>query len=180
MAASLWLRLTRVYPPLPGDPAAAGGWELYKAHHGIGFYAGPCSRCGSGKGCLRSAHPHPRRGAAKQPVAAAGGDRSRIDLEPPPGRSAWSGLAICCFHCSFPSPSPAAAGATSPLCWPDGAGLYRAQSRVPWMSPAGAGHRARVRNSCSASGCCPGEGCRQWSMMQQDLCRCCSPLLPSR
>ena len=23
-----------------------------KAHHGIGFYAGPCSRCGSGRGCL--------------------------------------------------------------------------------------------------------------------------------
>ncbi len=55
----LWLRLTRVYPLYLVTLLLLVGWELYKAHHGIGFYAGPCSRCGSGKECLRLAPPSP-------------------------------------------------------------------------------------------------------------------------
>ncbi|WP_337678443.1 acyltransferase [Aeromonas caviae] len=37
----LWLRLTRVYPLYLVTLLLLVGWELYKAHHGIGFYAGP-------------------------------------------------------------------------------------------------------------------------------------------
>ena len=37
----LWLRLTRVYPLYLVTLVLLVGWELYKAQHGIGFYAGP-------------------------------------------------------------------------------------------------------------------------------------------
>ncbi len=37
----LWLRLTRVYPLYLVTLLLLVSWELYKAHHGIGFYAGP-------------------------------------------------------------------------------------------------------------------------------------------
>ncbi len=37
----LWLRLTRVYPLYLVTLLLLVGWELYKANHGIGFYAGP-------------------------------------------------------------------------------------------------------------------------------------------
>ncbi len=78
----LWLRLTRVYPLYLVTLLLLVGWELYKAHHGIGFYAGPLFKMWEWEGMppFRLAL-YPGRGAAKQPVAAAGGDRSRIDLE---------------------------------------------------------------------------------------------------
>ena len=37
----LWLRLTRIYPLYLVTLVLLVGWELYKARHGIGFYAGP-------------------------------------------------------------------------------------------------------------------------------------------
>ncbi|MFQ1732858.1 acyltransferase family protein [Aeromonas veronii] len=37
----LWLRLTRVYPLYLVTLLLLVGWELYKAQHGVGFYAGP-------------------------------------------------------------------------------------------------------------------------------------------
>ena len=37
----LWLRLTRVYPLYFVTLVLLVGWELYKAKHGVGFYAGP-------------------------------------------------------------------------------------------------------------------------------------------
>ncbi|MFM4803046.1 acyltransferase family protein [Aeromonas bivalvium] len=37
----LWLRLTRVYPLYLVTLLLLVGWELYKARHGVGFYAGP-------------------------------------------------------------------------------------------------------------------------------------------
>ena len=37
----LWLRLTRVYPLYFVTLVLLVGWELYKARHGVGFYAGP-------------------------------------------------------------------------------------------------------------------------------------------
>lgn len=37
----LWLRLTRVYPLYVVTLVLLVGWELYKARHGISFYAGP-------------------------------------------------------------------------------------------------------------------------------------------
>ncbi len=37
----LWLRLTRVYPLYLVTLVLLVGWELYKAQHGVGFYAGP-------------------------------------------------------------------------------------------------------------------------------------------
>lgn len=37
----LWLRLTRIYPLYFVTLVLLVGWELYKALHGVGFYAGP-------------------------------------------------------------------------------------------------------------------------------------------
>ncbi|WP_429089088.1 acyltransferase family protein [Aeromonas veronii] len=37
----LWLRLTRVYPLYLVTLLLLVSWELYKARHGVGFYAGP-------------------------------------------------------------------------------------------------------------------------------------------
>ena len=157
--------------PLPSDPAAAGWAGALGPPRGLASRWSPVQMLGW-EG-MPPVHPFtPPEALPKQPVAAAGGDRHGLTWNFAAWSLSVSGLAICCFHCSFPlNQSPAAAGTTSPLCWPDGAGPI-VHSRCP-----GCHQRARwaigrgVRvNSCSTSGCCPRvKAARQWSMMQQDL-----------
>ncbi len=80
----LWLRLTRVYP-LYLVTLLLLSWELYKAHHGIGFYAGPLFKMWEWEGMPPFGSPFTPAEALPSSLlllhVAAGGDRSRIDLE---------------------------------------------------------------------------------------------------
>ncbi|WP_346205405.1 acyltransferase family protein [Aeromonas salmonicida] len=53
----LWLRLTRVYPLYLVTLVLLVGWELYKARHGIGFYAGPLFKMWEWEGMLPFGSP---------------------------------------------------------------------------------------------------------------------------
>ena len=81
----LWLRLTRVYPLYLVTLLLLVGWELYKAHHGIGFYAGPLFKMWEWEGMPPFGSPFTPAEALPSSLlllhVAAGGDRSRIDLE---------------------------------------------------------------------------------------------------
>jgi peptidoglycan/LPS O-acetylase OafA/YrhL len=127
----LWLRLTRVYPLYLLTLLLLVGWELYKAQHGVGFYAGPLFKMWEWEGM-------PPFGSPFTPAEALPSAFLLLQVVTDHGLTwnfaAWSLSVEWISYLLFPLLIPLAVirsrwGHLPPPAGTDGAGLYRAQSR---------------------------------------------------